>query len=96
LKKSGNLHQESIVSEALGTLPYMPPEIVSKKKNITNDKQDIWSLGIILHEIFTSKNPFKFNEEWIINICNGDYKIDYGKITPNSVEDKIIQGKNLT
>jgi serine/threonine protein kinase len=42
-----------------GTLAYSPPEQL--KENITNEKTDIWSLGITFYEVLTFINPFKEN-----------------------------------
>lgn len=72
----------------------MPPELLGRKGSnfSTNDKHDIWSLGIILHEIFTGENPFKFDEFWNENICCCRYKINYSKIKEDSQVDKIMQG----
>ena len=72
----------------------MPPELLSHKEVfvITNEKHDIWNLGIILYEIFTGKNPFKYDESWIGNICSCKYHIDYQYIKKNSIVDQIIKG----
>lgn len=42
-----------------GTLAYSPPERI--KENTTNEKTDIWSLGITLYEVLTFINPFREN-----------------------------------
>ncbi len=41
---------------AQGNLTVMAPEVYHQKKY--NNKADIWSLGIILYELFHKKNPF--------------------------------------
>lgn len=41
---------------ALGCLDFMAPEVYYQKQY--NHKADIWSLGIILYELFHRKNPF--------------------------------------
>jgi tetratricopeptide (TPR) repeat protein len=43
-------------SEFSGTLAYAAPEQI--KDNTSNEKTDIWSLGVTLYELLTLKNPF--------------------------------------
>ena len=97
LKRSENSEKNSTISEDAGTESYMPPELLGRKgiKFCTNDKHDTWSLGIILHEIFAGGNPFKYNEFWNQNICNGSYKINYNRIKENSIIEKIIKGNKI-
>ena len=94
MKRSAYPEQNSSVTQDAGTESYMPPELLGRKgSNFTiNDKHDIWSLGIILHEIFTKKNPFKYDEMWNENICTCKYKIDYQKIKEHSIVDDILKG----
>lgn len=94
MKKSPDAEKSSSVTSNLGTECYMPPELLGRKGSsyTTNDKHDIWSLGIILHEIYTGKNPFSYNDLWNENICNGKYEIDYQKIKEHSIVDIILKG----
>jgi len=43
-------------SELVGTISYMPPEII---KGFFTDRCDIWSCGVIFYILLTSKSPFK-------------------------------------
>lgn len=93
-KKSFDSGKSSTVSQDAGTESFMPPELISRKGSnlTTNDKHDIWSLGIILHDIFAGENPFKYNDSWVENICNCNYRINYKKIKENSTIESIIKG----
>lgn len=41
-----------------GTMIYSPPEVVSKSNLSTNQKIDIWSMGVILFILLTKEYPF--------------------------------------
>lgn len=55
-KLAGSLKITS-TGTTMGTLAYMPPEQFSGEE--VDHRADIWSLGIILHEMITGKLPFK-------------------------------------
>lgn len=54
----------------LGTHGYMSPEQFASARDV-DERTDLWSLGIILHEIMTGKNPFN------------DGSINWEKTVPN-------------
>ncbi|MGB7061582.1 MAG: tetratricopeptide repeat protein [Candidatus Zixiibacteriota bacterium] len=46
--------------ETKGTLPYMAPEMLSRAA--LDERSDLYSLGIVLYEVVTSKLPFSFDD----------------------------------
>ena len=71
----------------LGTVCYMAPEIMELKEgNIYDDKCDLWSLGIIIYELFFGYIPYNGNNEHIII-----QQINkYGKKLLRKTEDKKL------
>ena len=64
-----------LMSGQVGTIAYQAPEMVMDLDY--DQKVDIWSLGVMLYEIITGKNPFynKFLEETRQNIL--EKEIDF-------------------
>ena len=84
-----------------GTRNYYPPEMLenlekeSNENNFISKKIDMFSLGILCHEIFANgKNPFDTSDNVSIvgNIRKGNYKIDYNLIQEESSYDLVIKG----
>ena len=86
-----------------GTLNYAPPEFHRayttnpQDKNIQTMKHDIFSLGIIAHQIFAEgRNPFQLEKSDIkiySNINAGKYEINNACINKDSPLELIIKGK---
>ncbi|MCQ2818167.1 MAG: serine/threonine-protein kinase Nek [archaeon] len=53
------LFKNQLAGTVVGTPLYMSPEVVDAKEY--NNKVDMWSLGVILYELITLKNPFEAN-----------------------------------
>ena len=51
--------EEHYLKLQAGSLPYMSPE--SLRGDTSTQKTDIWSLGILLYELFFNKEPFLAN-----------------------------------
>ena len=57
-----NTDRVQLTSQGVGTYWYLPPECFEEKKNINiSSKVDIWSVGVILFEMFFRKKPFGQN-----------------------------------
>ena len=93
-KKSGSATEISITQRVRGTPNYLPPEQlkeVDSENNIqVNHATDIWSLGIILHMLYTKMHPANNGRQSITdNVAIGNLMIDVKK---GSVAFEIIEG----
>jgi eukaryotic-like serine/threonine-protein kinase len=59
LAQDNKITTSSKNKEFSGTLAYSAPEQVNE--NVVDDKTDIWSIGVVLYEALTSRNPFRSN-----------------------------------
>lgn len=84
------------LTEIKGTGQYLPPELLIADENeqiIPSKKQDMWSLGLIAHQLFAKgEHPFKFGRGWKVNVIEGNLQINYDNITKESALDFIIRG----
>ena len=60
----------------LGTYPYMAPELFSAKENAYDYKVDVWSLGVMYHQLLTGQLYFMGQSHFDIreNIVNKPYQ----------------------
>lgn len=61
----------------VGTVEYMPPEMVLQKKDLYSEKMDIWAIGILTYECLVGVSPFYMaTERGIMNaIVEGSYMV---------------------
>jgi serine/threonine protein kinase len=59
-----------------GTLAYMPPEVLSGYNTDALPSVDIWSMGCILCELITGRNPFAFGSKYDIRVMIRLYRIE--------------------
>lgn len=81
-----NLESSSLSSKLMGTMEYMSPEQFDTNKFGIDGKigvgVDIWSLGVILYELFTGELPFgnrhegATHEQLLFNILQKDIRSD--------------------
>ena len=69
----------SLLRDKSGTACYLAPELIGidYTNRLYNQKVDIFSIGIILYEIFAHFNPFKTKDYKKSLLKNYECKIDY-------------------
>uniref|UniRef100_A0A7R9V348 Protein kinase domain-containing protein n=1 Tax=Chlamydomonas euryale TaxID=1486919 RepID=A0A7R9V348_9CHLO len=55
------------LEDRVGTLDYMAPEVLampseSSRKDIYNEKVDVWAMGVLLYELLVGKPPFEVDD----------------------------------
>lgn len=48
--------RQSQIKDAVGSIMYLAPEMI--KKDLYNEKCDIWSLGVIMYTMLSGQPPF--------------------------------------
>ena len=70
-----------------GTLGFLPPEIINKRKEIDYIKADIWALGVTFFYMATNKLPFFINERNFTYVdMNEINSIEYQKLVLSCLE----------
>ena len=92
LKGAGKLTKDK---STLGTIHYMSPEQTRGKE--VDNRTDIWSVGVVLHEMITGQCPFKgeYEQAVIYSILNEEPEPVTGLRTGVSVELERIVKKSL-
>lgn len=55
--------------QLVGTLPYMSPEQVAARPEELDTRSDIYSLGVILHELLADRLPYDIAERSIVEVA---------------------------
>src|SRR4029079_8169227 len=63
-----DLPDSTMVSVFVGTPHYMAPEV--REGDPATTRSDVWSLGVVLHEIFFGKRPVKRSARSIAGVAN--------------------------
>lgn len=64
----GDLHATSLThaGRIVGTIESIAPELLADHPPEANPRSDVWSLGVVLHELVTGANPFRIGDGSII------------------------------
>jgi len=75
------VHDDKVYTDFVGTVHYMPPEIVRARTGRDLKKSDLWSIGIITYLMVCGRRPFggKTEMELFKNIVSKPRKLPYPK-----------------
>ena len=80
--------KNELITTFCGSPLYMAPEIIKDKEY--NSKSDIWSLGVIIYEIFTREHPYYVESRQMLwEKMKKGIVVDYSNITNSSVVDVL-------
>jgi len=69
IAKDTETGRDTCTSTRMGTIPYMSPEQIKSKPNEKIDhRTDIYSLGVLLHQMLTGKAPYDTENESLFDI----------------------------
>ena len=90
------LREDELIRKVAGTIGFMAPEIV--KDEPSDFKADIWSLGIILFALLSSRVPFagKDRDEMVNNIVNEKLSFAAAELSSISADCKDLLNGMLT
>ena len=68
------LTQERLTATAVGklegSLPYIAPEQTGRMNRVTDRRSDLYSVGVVLYELFTGRRPFTTNDALELVHCH--------------------------
>lgn len=84
-----SFQENEIIQTYCGTPLYMAPEILRNQDYDTSS--DIWSIGVILYELFCRKHPYRVaNKKELLKIMESEtLVIDYSKLPPHAPTEII-------
>ncbi|RGB27097.1 kinase-like domain-containing protein [Rhizophagus diaphanus] len=69
---SKKIEESSSISKAFGIIPYIDPKILEDQQYKSNEKSDIYSIGVLMWQISSGRQPFKdkgFNYDLNLSIA---------------------------